>query len=51
VTKTFSAKKGDEDLNFSETMYKARIDAIGEALAQIAGEFVEFIEISMEKSE
>ncbi len=49
TTKTFSVKKKKEDLNFSETIQKARINAAGEALSTIAEEFVVFLKDSYKK--
>ena len=43
ATETFSAKKEQEDLDFSETLYKAQMKAIGDALSKIAKDLVKFI--------
>jgi hypothetical protein len=46
ATETFSAQKEKEDLDFSETLYKAQMKATGDALAHIAKDLVKFIEAS-----
>lgn len=44
ATETYTATKNREDVNFSETIWKAETAALGEALDKIAGEIVAFLD-------
>lgn len=44
TTESFEAKKADQDTNFSETVHKAEIEAIGKALLTSANNVVAFID-------
>ncbi len=44
VTRTYTAKKSREDFNFTETVRKAELKALGQALDEVADDLVEFLE-------
>ena len=43
ATKTFEARQNDEDVNFRETILKAQLAAITEAMSDVSSEIVAFL--------
>ena len=44
VTRTYTAVKSKDDFNLAETVYKAELQAMGEALDEIAADLVKFLD-------
>jgi hypothetical protein len=51
VTREYTARKSAEDLNFSESIQKARLRAFGDALEAVAADLVRFLSEVPEKQE